>query len=322
MSHWDKKRVLVTGGAGFVGSYLCEYLVEAGADVTVADNLSRTHDCENLKNVWKSIDFKLLDLSVPKQAREAVLGQEVVFNLAAKVTGIEYNINNNYDMMRSNLDLQLNVLEAACNYGVKDILQVSTACIYPHDAPVPTPESSGGEGSPEKTNEGYGYAKLLGEKASLYMAKQHGKNVKICRPFNAYGARDHYDEGTSHVVPALIKRVMDGEDPVVIWGTGKQTRSFVHARDLAKGMMLVCEKAPSGAILNIGHDQEVSIRTLFEVICRVSGKSPRVEFDLFRPDGYSRRAADTTLLKAVTGWVPDTPLEEGIREMVQEYAGS
>lgn len=316
MSYWQGKKVLVTGGAGFIGSYLSELLVEEGAQLTVADNLIRgTKD--RIDSILNKINLKTLNLFDYRNCLKACQDQEVVLNLAAKVTGIEYNRFNMADMFESNLKLQMNVLHAAHECGVKRFLQVSTACIYPHDAKVPTPESEGGRGSPEPTNEGYGWAKRMGEKLALYYAREKGMGIAIARPFNAYGPRDHYDEATSHVVPALIKRVLDGDDPVTVWGTGNQSRVFVHAKDFARGLMLVAEKAPAGVPINVGHDKEVTIKELFELICKVIGKSPKPRFDISKPDGYPRRAADTTLLRSTTGFVPSISLEDGIREMVE-----
>ncbi|MBI3306602.1 MAG: NAD-dependent epimerase/dehydratase family protein [Candidatus Omnitrophica bacterium] len=315
MNYWQGKKVLVTGGAGFIGSYLSELLVEHGARVTVADNLIRgTKD--RLQSILNKINLKTLDLFEYADCLKACQDQEVVLNLAAKVTGIEYNRFNMADMFESNMKLQINVIHAAHECGVKRFLQVSTACIYPHDAKVPTPESEGDRGAPESTNEGYGWAKRMGEKLALYYGREKGMEVVIARPFNAYGPRDHYDEATSHVIPALIKRVLDGDDPVMIWGTGNQSRVFVHAKDFARGLMLVAEKAPSGAIINVGHDKEVTIKELFQLICKVIGKYPQPKFDTTKPDGYPRRAADATLLRKYTGFVPSISLEQGIQEMV------
>ena len=135
--------------------------------------------------------------------------------------------------------------------------------------------------------------------------------------FNAYGSRDYFDEATSHVIPALMKRVLDGDDPVVIWGSGNQSRAFVHARDIARGMMLIAEKAPRGVPINIGHDQEITIKDLFQMICKIAGKQPKAFYDISKPDGYFRRSADVTLLKQTTGFVPSISLEQGIREMME-----
>ena len=318
MNYWENKKVLVTGGAGFVGSYLSELLVEAGAKVTVADNLSRGSR-SRIAGILDKIDFKPLDLFEYGNCLEACRGQEVVLNLAAKVTGIEYNRFNMSDMFESNMKLQMNVLRAAYECKVKRFLQVSTACIYPHDAVVPTPESEGDKCSPEPTNEGYGLAKLMGERLAKYYVKEKRMDVAIARPFNAYGPRDYFDDATSHVIPALMKRILDGNDPVVIWGSGNQSRVFVHAKDFAKGLALVAEKAPAGEPVNVGHDKEVTIKELFGVICKVIGKFPKPKFDTIKPEGYPRRAADTTLLRKYTGFVPSISLEEGVREMYEYF---
>ncbi len=319
MSYWNKKKVLVTGGAGFIGSYLSEWLVEAGADVTIADNLKRGSR-DRVRHILNRVELAETDLYDETNCRSVCRGKDVVLNLAAKVTGIEYNRFNMADMFETNMKLQMNVLHAASEAGVKRFLQVSTACIYPHDAKVPTPESEGERGSPEPTNEGYGLAKLMGEKLAKYYAREKGMEVVIGRPFNAYGPRDHFDEATSHVIPALMKRVMDGDDPVVIWGSGNQSRVFVHAKDVARGMMLVAEKAPAGEPINIGHDKEVTIKELFKVICDVAGRHPKVIYDTSKPDGYARRAADVTKLRKYTGFVPSISLEDGIREMHAYFA--
>ncbi|MBI2095845.1 MAG: NAD-dependent epimerase/dehydratase family protein [Candidatus Omnitrophica bacterium] len=318
MSGWKGKKVLVTGGAGFIGSYLSELLTETGAVVTVADNLARGSEWR-LAGVRKKIKLLKTDLFVPENCAKACKGQEAVFNLAAKVTGIEYNRFHMADMFESNMKLQMNVLHAASECGIKRFLQVSTACIYPHDAAVPTPESEGERGKPEPTNEGYGFAKLMGERLAHYYTREAGMEVVIARPFNAYGARDHFDEATSHVIPAIMKRILDGQDPVVIWGSGDQSRVFVHARDIARGMMLAAEKAPPATPVNIGHDREITIKELFGVICRVLHKFPKPLYDTTKPDGYPRRAADVTRLRAITGFVPSISLEDGIREMAEWF---
>lgn len=159
----------------------------------------------------------------------------------------------------------------------------------------------------------------MAENLGRYYDAETDMSVAICRPFNMYGPRDHWDEAGSHVIPALIKRVMDGEDPVVIWGSGNQTRAFLHARDGALGMKLITEKATTPDPINIGHDNEVSIRRLAEMILEATGKKAELAFDTSKPDGYPRRSADVTLLREVTGWTPEVGLEEGLKEMVAEY---
>lgn len=320
MTYWKNKKVAITGGAGFIGSYLSELLVEAGAQVTIVDNLARGSK-ERISSILDKVRLIPVDLFEYSNCLKACEGQDVVMNLAAKVTGIEYNRFNMADMFESNMKLQMNVLHAASESGVKRFLQVSTACVYPHDAKVPTPESEGERWSPEPTNEGYGLAKLMGERLAVYYTREKGIEVVIARPFNAYGPRDHFDEATSHVIPAIMKRILDGNDPVTIWGTGNQSRAFVHAKDFARGLMLVTEKAPPATPINVGHDQEVTMKELFQLICKVVDKYPKPYFDTSRPDGYSRRSADTTLLKSITGFVPSISLEQGIREMYSSLNG-
>jgi nucleoside-diphosphate-sugar epimerase len=317
--YWKKKHVLVTGGAGFLGSHLVEYLVEDGADVTVADNLERGR-MENLDAVRSHVKFVLGDLRDPAVCDKVTAGMDVVINMAAKVTGIQYNIHHHGDMFTANVLICANTLESARKNGVRRYCAVSTACIYPHDAKVPTPESEGDRGTPEPTNEGYGWAKRMAERQAVYYAREYGMEVAICRPFNAYGPRDYYDEATSHVIPALIKKVLDGEDPVLVWGSGNQSRVFVHAKDFAKGIQLVTEMYPAADPVNIGHDDEVSIKDLLHKIIELTGTSPNVYYDASRPEGYPRRAADTTKLRKVTnGFVPQISLEQGLTEMIEWY---
>jgi len=319
MSYWQGKRTLVTGGAGFIGSHLVEMLLADGANVRVVDNLERGR-LSNLEQVLNDIEFIQRDLRDPQVCLQVTQGMECVINMAAKVTGIEYNRFHHGDMFTANVLLNTNVLEAARLNDVRRFCAVSTACIYPHDAAVPTPESEGDRGTPEPTNEGYGWAKRMAEKQAGYFAAEYGMEVAIVRPFNAYGPRDYYDRATSHVIPALIAKVIDGDDPVLVWGSGNQSRVFVHAEDFARGIQLVTEKYPAADPVNIGHDQETTIKDLLAKIIEMTGKEPRVVFDTSLPEGYRRRAADTTKLRQVTGgFVPRITLEQGLAEMIEWY---
>ena len=318
MTFWSGRRVCVTGGAGFVGSYVVEKLVESGADVTVADSLARGSR-ERLASVEGSYRFVEADVTNADGADAATLNQEIVLNLAAKVAGIEYNNTHNAEMFSTNVRIATSMLDAAARNGVGRVLVVSSACVYPGDAIVPTPESEGRRGTPEPANEGYGWAKRMAEELGRFHARERSMEIAICRPFNAYGPRDHWDERTSHVIPALIKRVLDGEDPVLVWGSGNQTRAFLHAADVAHGMLLVTERGAIAKPINIGHDQDISISELVFAILRLTGRSPEVIFDSSRPDGDPRRAADPTLLRRVTNWVPAISLEEGLTVMIDEY---
>ncbi len=320
MSFWEGRKVTVTGGAGFIGSHLVEYLVWDGAEVTVADNLSRGR-LENLEAVKDDIRVVTDDLREPSSCEKALSGAEIVINLAAKVMSISYNRGHSADMFTENMLLQVNPIRAAQRVGVGRFVQTSTAGIYPHDAPVPTPEDWGHKGEPEPTKAGYGWGKRRGERQARWYAEETDMEVVIVRPFNAYGPRDYYDEATSHVAPALIKKVLDGDDPIEVWGSGHQTRALVHARDFARCIELCTEKASTPEPINIGHDEEISIKGLVERILDLTGSNGRAVFyDTRMPEGYPRRAADTTRLKEVTGgFVPQTSLDEGLTEMIEWY---
>lgn len=284
---------------------------------------------ENLRDAMRTglVTPKILDL---ENNSFPVRQDDVVWHLAAKVTGIEYNRHHHYDMLRTNLMINYNVIESVRKQRPKLFVYISTACVYAHDAPVPTPESAGDIGNPEPTNHGYGVAKWLGEQMVKHLYREHQIPCLIVRFFNAFGPRDYYDTATSHVVPALIRRVMEGENPVTVWGSGKQKRVFVDSRDIVKALLKLHDymltpqtlyegKYPYPLIVNIGHEREVSIADLVDKIIDTCGKDVGFVFDTSKPDGYARRAADTTLLKRLIGWVPDTPLDKTLEEMVREF---
>jgi nucleoside-diphosphate-sugar epimerase len=293
-------------------------LVAAGAKVSVADNLERGRK-ENLQSVWDRIEFHQLDLTSLDNCLMVTRGVNTVFNLTAKACGVEYSQQHHGEMMTFNTLLGFNLLEAARQNGVERFLVVSTSCVYPEDAPVPTREDAF-TGVPEKVNEGYALGKIAMELQARYYAKEYGMKIAIARPNNAYGARDVWDGEKSHVIPALIKRVLDGEDPLVAWGSGRQSRAFVHASDIARAFMLLVEKYPTADPVNVGHENETTIADLVRTICALAGRSPRLVFDTTKPEGAPRKGLSSEKLKEVTGgFVPEVSIEKGLREMVDWY---
>lgn len=321
---WKGKRVAVTGAAGMIGSQVCRRLVEAGAYVTGLDNYERGRFRCQGSSLW----IHERDVANPGTCLDFFEGADVVFHLAAKVTGIQYNRDHSLEMMQRNLEINWAVTEAV-KLTVPDLyVFVSTACVYPHDAPVPTPESAGEVGNPEPTNWGYGVAKWVGEQQAKYLAKERGVQTLIVRFYNAFGPGDYYDEATSHVAPALIRRVLDGESPLTVWGSGNQTRVLVDCRDIAKALVMLAEPIvlqdeifyQGHATVNIGHQCEISIGELARTIAALCGRPETpIVFDTSKPDGYARRAPVTTRLESLIGWVPDTPLEVTLRDMIDEY---
>lgn len=317
-SFWKDKKVLVTGGAGFIGSHVVEKLVERQAKVTVLDNL-QNGELGNLYLVKDKIKFIKGDCIDLETAEKACKGQEVVMNLAARVGGIEYNITHQATMLRDNLMIGSVMIEAARKSKTERFLVVSSACVYPRNCSIPTPESEGFLLEPEPTNGGYGWAKRMSEKLGMYYAEEFGMKVGIVRPYNSYGPKDHFEQDVSHVIPALIKRVVDGEDPVKVWGTGNQTRAFLYVEDLAEGMILAIEKYPIPDPINLGTDEEISIKDLIKKIADINGKKTRIEFDKSKPDGSPRRNSDNKKSKEKINFIPKISLEEGLINTIEWY---
>ena len=320
MSYWDRKNVLVTGGGGFVGSHLVELLVQRarGVRVTVADHRGPTKR-RNLSAVWDDIRFVHADLDDPRVARRLCRGRDVVINMAASVGGVGWNSTHPGSLFRDNMTIGVNVLEAARRAEVGRYLVVSSACVYPRDCVIPTPESEGFRDIPEKTNAGYGWAKRMQEYLGRAYAEEFGMSVAIARPYNAYGPRDHFDPERSHVIAALVKRVCDGENPVLVWGDGATTRSFLYVEDFARGLLETVEKYPRADPVNIGADAEISVRELAATIVRLAGTGARLVFDPTKPAGQPRRHCDVSKSKKTLGFEARVSLEEGLAKTIAWY---
>src|SRR3990172_1669090 len=315
---WKNKNVLVTGGAGFIGSHVVENLVAKEAKVTVLDNLSNGSE-ENLFCVKGKIKLIKGDIQNMRISQNACKNQDVVLNLAAKVGGIEYNRTHQGTMLYHNLLTSSVMIEAARRESVKRFLVVSSACVYPKNITIPTPESEGFFDEPEITNSGYGWAKRMAELLGKFYAQDYGIKIAIVRPYNCYGPRDHFNPDTSHVIPALIKRVFDGENPVKVWGSGKQTRAFLYVNDLAEGMIQAIEKYPVPDPVNLGTDEEISIKELIKKILDISGINAKIEFDLSKPDGSPRRNSDNSKAEEKLGFQAKTNIDQGLKETIEWY---
>lgn len=308
--------MLVAGGAGMIGSYLVEELAREGAHVRVADNLERG-TLDNLASVRDRIEFLELDLRDRAACEQAVDGMDVVCNLAARTAGIGYSARHQGEMLTVNALLALQLLEAARARAVPRFLVVSSSCVYPDDAIAPTPELPVITGAPEAANQGYGWAKRLAELQGRLYAESYGMSVAIVRPFNPYAPRYRWDGESSHVVPTLVKKICDGADPLVVWGSGRQRRTFMHARDVASLMRLVLERHHGPEPVNLGFEETVSMSELVEAIARVSGRRPTVTYDASKPEGRAVKSADGTRLRSIAPeHRPSVTLEQGLAEMV------
>lgn len=317
---WAGKKVLVTGGAGFIGSHVTEQLVAQGAKVRVTSfGPLRPEEERNVAAVRDQIEIVEADLTKIDDAVRVCTGQDVVMNLAAHVGGIGYNKSHPATMFRDNVWIATVTLEGARRAGVKRFLVVSSACVYSNDASIPTPESEGFLGEPEATNHGYGWSKRMAEFSGRVYAEEFGMEVAIVRPYNSFGPRDHFDPVNGHVIPSLIVRVANGEDPLTIWGTGTPTRSFIYVEDFARGLIETTEKYPQADPVNIGSTEEIAIKDLAQLILEEMGSNATVSFDRSKPDGQPRRATDVTKAKAKVGFAATIPLREGIRRTIAWY---
>jgi nucleoside-diphosphate-sugar epimerase len=319
MIEWRHRRVLVGGGCGFLGSYLVPALTRTGACVTIVDNLENG-DRSWLNEAAGDIEFVEADLRDRAACERTLRGHDLFVNLAARASGVGFSRTHHAEMLVSNVLCGLVPLDAAQRAGIRHVVMTSTSCVYSDEAPTPTPELDPFIGWPERVNEGYGWAKRIQELAADYFARDFNMRITTLRPFNLYGANYPWrSTEKAHVIPALVKRVLDGEDPLVVWGSGEQRRNFLHGHDAAEAIVRVIASEAEGAV-NIGYEEDTRIADLVALICDVTGRHPAVVFDTSKPDGQARKSADATRLRKLTGgYEPRVSLRAGIEEMVEWY---
>jgi nucleoside-diphosphate-sugar epimerase len=321
---WKDVRVLVTGGASFIGSHLVDRLVALGAQVTVADDLSSGR-LENLELSRDRITFHQGDLREREFTRAVVRGQGVVFHLAACHGGRGF-IDSHPADCAANMVLDGIVFEESHKAKVDRVSFASSACVYPVQRQVA--QTSGNavylreewadpfkEGCASSDGE-YGWAKFMGEMSLKAYAKQYGLKSVSCRLFTAYGER----ENETHAVIALIAKAFVKMDPFEIWGDGKQDRNFTYVSDIAEGMIRAAENITDGSAVNVGTAEHVRIIDLVEKIFSITGFQPKsLNFDLSKPVGVYSRAADLTRARQVLHWEPQMSTDEGLRRTIDWY---
>jgi GDP-L-fucose synthase len=265
------------------------------------------------------VEFLAGDLAALDFAERVCQGQEAVFHLAANVAGVGYNSTHPGSILFDNATIGLNILEAATRQGVERIGLTSSACIYRRHATIPTPESEGFLEDPEPSNLGYGWAKRFMEVQARCYVQQYPIKVALPRPYNGYGPRDDFAWETSHVIPALIRKVVEGQNPIPVWGDGSQTRSFLYVSDFVEGLLLTLEHYPRCDPVNIGSSEEVTIAELIALIIKLTGSQARIEFDLSKPGGQPRRIGDYSQARRLLGFEAKVPLAEGLERTIGWY---
>lgn len=306
---WQKRRVCVTGGAGFLGSFLVENLRQHGADVFVP----RIED----------FDLVILD-DIRRMLKTAQ--PELIIHLAALAGGIGANRARPADFFYINLMMGVQLMHEAWNAGVEKFVAIGTICAYPKFTPLPFQEENLWDGYPEETNAPYGLAKkMLLVQAQAYR-EQHGFNAIYLLPVNLYGPRDNFNLETSHVIPALIRKCLEarqrGDKQVVLWGDGSPTREFLYVEDAAEGITLAAERYNGSEPVNLGSGNEISIKNLAELIARLTGFDGDLVWDTSKPNGQPRRALDVSRAAAYFGFRAQMPFEEGLRRTIEWYQAS
>jgi len=307
MNSLRAKRVLVTGGAGFLGSHVVRKLEERGCKEVFVPRSSVYNliEMEAVKRLYK--DFR----------------PDVVVHMAARVGGIGANMRNPGSFFYENLMMGVQMMEQGRLSGVQKFVAIGTICAYPKFAPVPFKEEDLWNGYPEETNAPYGLAKKMLLVQSQAYRQQYNFNSIFLLPVNLYGPGDNFDPESSHVIPALIRKVVEaklrGERRIVAWGTGKPTREFLYVDDAAEGIVLATEKYEKSEPVNLGAGFEISIKKLAELICELAGFDGVIEWDASKPDGQPRRCLDTSRAKKEFGFEARSGFKEGLRRTIDWY---
>lgn len=312
---WQDKRVIVTGGAGFLGSFVVEKLAaRKAAEVIVA----------------RKADYDLRHIAAVRQlladTRRNDKPVDQIIHIAGSVGGIGANRAHPAEFFYDNLMMGVPLMHEAWRAGVAKFIAIGTVCAYPKFTPTPFHEDDLWNGYPEETNAPYGLAKKMMLVQSQTYREQYGWNSIFLLPVNLYGPRDNFDLETSHVIPALIRKCLEakacGAAEIVAWGDGSPTREFLYVDDAAEGILLAAERYNQSAPVNIGSSFEISIKDLLETIARLTGFDGRIVWDTSKPNGQPRRKLDVSRAQERFGFVSATPFEDGLRRTIDWYCST
>jgi len=329
--NWTRKRVVITGGAGFIGSNMVDQLLELGAEVTVVDKLQLTtgsltwnRKLTRLESIFRKhginhIPLEICDLETDKERFQNLARRaEVVFHMSAVFGGREFVDTKQAECSRM-LAMDHNAIEASFQAGVECFHYSSSACVYP-DSLQSRPDYLLKEDDILSTGERwkssdnlYGFAKLMGELQCKVFHEEKGLNTSACRYLTVYGPGEL---DTSHAISALVEKALDEMNPYVVWGSGNQERGFTYVTDIVKGSILACEKVTDGTGVNLGWDKRYSIRDVAKMILEITRHRPEIVFDKSKPEGPYSRALDISLAKQLLGWEPKVDLQEGLERTI------
>ncbi|HKT35357.1 MAG TPA: GDP-L-fucose synthase [Nitrospira sp.] len=304
---WSGKRVVVTGGAGFLGSFVVEQLKSKGCREVI---------------VPRSRDYDLVQMDAVRRLY-ADTTPDVLIHLAARVGGIGANQAHPGRFFYDNLMMGSQLIEVGRQQHLKKFVAIGTICAYPKFAPIPFKEDDIWSGYPEETNAPYGLAKKMMLVQSQAYRQQYGFNSIVLFPVNLYGPRDNFDLQTSHVIPALIRKCAEaketGAPEIVLWGDGTPTREFLYVEDAAEGILLAAEEYNDSKPLNLGTGEEISIKALATLIASEVGYAGRIAWDSTKPNGQPRRCLDVSRIKQVIGFQAKHPLRDGLKKTIAWY---
>jgi GDP-L-fucose synthase len=304
---WSQQRVCVTGGAGFLGSFIVEKIRKRGAREVFVP-LIEEYDLTQLASIQR-----MLETANPT----------LILHLAAQVGGIGANREHPAEFFYNNLMMGVQLMHEAYLRHITKFVALGTVCAYPKFTPVPFKEERLWDGYPEETNAPYGLAKkMLLVQAQSYR-QQYGYNAIFLLPVNLYGPRDNFDPNSSHVIPALIRKCVEAREAdlseIVVWGDGSPTREFLYVEDAAEGILLAAEKYDASEPVNLGSGFEISIKDLAESIARLTGFKGKMTFDTSKPNGQPRRALDVSRAERLFGFKAQIGFEEGLRRTIDWY---
>ena len=310
---WSDKHVIVTGGSGFLGSFIVNKLWRRGAAEVIVPR-RKDYDLRSVTAIRQLLS----------ETHTATGPVDMIIHLAANVGGIGANRARPAEFFYDNLMMGVQLIHESWQAGVPKFVATGTICAYPKFAPIPFQEEELWNGYPEETNAPYGLAKKMMLVQSQTYREQYGYNSIFLLPVNLYGPRDNFDLETSHVIPALVRKCLDAREQnkseILAWGDGSPTREFLYVEDAAEGILLAAEHYNESQAVNLGSSYEISIRDLLQTIARLTEFKGRIVWDTTRPNGQPRRKLDTSRAKQLFGFESETPFEEGLARTIEWYA--